>query len=192
MLAESPPPKKTKKNSHPPHCKILGFFSGEKGCKDNFNLPPPQEGGWRLDGERSEFSPYRARPSHQSSKWEQKMDIAMGGDPRGGPLFPPKGKGQKNSCIAPCESKQKNIFLQSIFQRKISFFTESIWKTKNKNSEKNSWQFSSAKQKKCKRFSKQVQKNKMKNLSGKFFFGFSRKMKIQFLHSFKKTVKARQ
>ena len=94
----------------------------------------------------------------------------MGGDPRGGPLFPPKGKGQKNSCIAPCESKQKNISLQSIFQRKISFFTESILKTKTKNSEKNSWQFSSAKQKKCKRFSKQVRKNKMKNFSEKIFF----------------------
>ena len=46
-LKDPPPPKKLKKNrTPPPRCKNRGFLSGEIGCKDNFNLPPPNwEGG---------------------------------------------------------------------------------------------------------------------------------------------------
>ena len=97
------------------------------------------------------------------------MDTAMGGDPRGGPLFPPEEKGQKNSRNTQCESEQK-IFLQSNVQQKISFFTEPILRTKIKNSAKNSMQFSSAKPKECKKIFRQVQKNEMKNFSEKIFF----------------------
>ena len=46
-LQNPPPPKKSKKIcTPPPCCKNRGFLSGEIGCKDNFNLPPPKrEGG---------------------------------------------------------------------------------------------------------------------------------------------------
>ena len=148
-------------------------------------------GGWRSVGERSEFSPCRAMPSHQSFKVKHKMDIAIGGDPRGGPLFPPKGKGQKYSRIAPCESEKKNSFLNSIFKRKIFFFTESILKTKNKISEKNSMQFFPAKQKKCKRFSKQVPKNKKKNLSEKNLFRIFEKNENSIFTFFQKNSKSK-
>merc|ERR1711951_306459 len=124
-------------------------------------------------------------PSHQSFKVKHKMDIAIGGDPRGGPLFPPKGKGQKYSRIAPCESEKKNSFLNSIFKRKIFFFTESILKKIQCN-------FFQESKKNANGFPNRYQKTKRKIYPKKIFFRFSRKMKIQFLHSSKNTVKSRQ
>ena len=171
MLEGSPPPKKLKKNcTPPPCCKNRGFLSGEIGCKDNFNLPPPQLGGWRSVGERSEFSSCCAMPSHQSFNVKHKVDIAIGGEPRGGPLFPPKGKGQKHSRIAPSEPEKKNSFQNPNFKQKIFLFAQSSLKTKNKFFEKISKQFFSTMQKECKWFSTQVPKNEKKNLSGNIFF----------------------
>ena len=172
-LQESPHQKKTRKNPlFPPHFKIAKFFSGEK-RKENYNLPP-QWGGWRMDGEWSEFSPCRALPSHQSSKWEQKMDAAMGGDPRGGPLFPPTEKGQKTSRKTPCEPKQKT-FLQILNQQKNSFFSDSFLRTKIENFNK---KFNAIFHRKSKRMEKtffQVPKIETKIFSEKNFFRILKK-----------------
>ena len=54
-LKDPPPPKKSKKIcTPPPCCKNRGFLSGEIGCKDNFNPPPPNwEGGGQSGNGRS-------------------------------------------------------------------------------------------------------------------------------------------
>ena len=193
-LQDPPPPKKSKKIcTPPPCCKNRGFLSGEIGCKDNFNLPPPQLGGWRLVGERSEFSSCCAMPSHQSFNVKHKVDIAIGGEPRGGPLFPPRGKGQKQSRIAPNELEKKNSVQNPNFKQKTFLSAQSNSKTKNKSSEKISKQFFSTIQNECKWFSTKVPKNEKKNLFRKFFFrnfeknGNSKFLFFQFNSNFKTT-----
>ena len=130
-----------------------------------------------MDGERSEFSPCRALPSHQSSKWEQKMDAAMGGTPEGAPSFLLWRRVKKTSRKTQYEPKQK-IFLQSLNQQKISFFSDSILRTKIKKFNK---KFNANFQRKTKRMQKislQVPKIETKNFfseKNSFSFRISKK-----------------
>ena len=121
-------------------------------------------------GERSEFSSCCAMPSHQSFNVKHKVDIAIGGEFRGGPLSPLRGKGQKQSRIAPDELEKKNSVQIPNFNQKIFQSAQSNLKTKNKSSEKISKHFFSTVQNECKWFSTKVPKNKKKNLVRKNFF----------------------
>ena len=86
-LQNPPPQKKPRKIPPlPPHFKILGFFSGEKGCKDNFNLPPPRG---RVEARRGmvgvlPLSRQAISPKFQIGTKDGYSD--GGGPPRGPPL----------------------------------------------------------------------------------------------------------
>ena len=130
-------------------------------------------------------------PSHQSFNVKHKVDIAIGGEPRGGPLFPSNGKGQKQSRIAPSEPEKKNSFQNPNFKRKIFLFAKSRLKTKTKFFEKISKQLFSAMQKECKWFSKQVPKNEKKNSSEKIFFRIFEKNENSIFTFFQKNSKSK-
>ena len=105
-----------------------------------------------------------------NKRWTQRW----GGDPRGGPLFPPMEKGQKTSRKTPCEPKQK-IFLQSLSQQKNSFFSDSFLRTKIENFNK---KFNVIFHRKSKRMEKtffQVPKIETKIFSEKNFFRILKK-----------------
>ena len=121
---------------------------------------PPQHDDSEEDWERSEFSPYRARPSHQSSKWEQKMDIAMGGTPEGAPSFLLREKVKKTAALLLVSPNRKTFSCSQFSNEKFLFLLSQFGEQRTKIQKKIHGNFLQQIQKNAKKFPNRYKKIK--------------------------------
>ena len=193
MLAWFPPPKKIKKKSYPPPpiSKSQGFLVGKKGEK-KISISPPKG---RVEARRGTVGVLPLSRQAISPKFQMGTKDGYsdgGGTPEGAPSFLLREKVKKTAALLLVSPNRKTFPCSQSSNEKFLFLLSQFGEQRTKIQKKIHGNFLQQIQKNAKKFSNRYKKMKWKIFPKKFFFGFSRKMKIQFLHSLTKTVKARQ